>query len=344
MNLSSTEHGIVIYKDLMVPMRDGVRLATDIYRPAQDGEILPGPFPALLCRTPYVKSSARYVEIAGFFVPRGYVVVLQDLRGRGRSEGMGQYYHVANEDDGRDGYDTVEWMAARPWSNGRVGAVGSSFAALVQTRIAFERPPHLTAIWPDVTPTNSYHHQAREGGAMQMHMFWALFIHAQDAQEIRDDPDAQQVVWDGLGRMREWLRATPYEPGRTPPAVVPNLEKTPFDYYTRGAYDEFWQRECNDFERNFGRPMDVPGTYSGGRYDPYAAGMTGYYAAMARQPTTVGSRALRVEASCMAMGQAAGAAAALGAQHRIPSRDVSLGEIRALLREHGAIVPVTNDE
>jgi putative CocE/NonD family hydrolase len=156
MNLSSTEHGIVIYKDLMVPMRDGVRLATDIYRPAQDGEILPGPFPALLCRTPYVKSSARYVEIAGFFVPRGYVVVLQDLRGRGRSEGMGQYYHVANEDDGRDGYDTVEWMAARPWSNGRVGAVGSSFAALVQTRIAFERPPHLTAIWPDVTPTNSY--------------------------------------------------------------------------------------------------------------------------------------------------------------------------------------------
>jgi putative CocE/NonD family hydrolase len=286
MSPSPAEYGMVIYKDLMVSMRDGVRLATDVYRPAQDGEILPGPFPALLCRTPYDKGSARYVEIAEFFVPRGYVVVLQDLRGRGRSEGMGQYYHVANEDDGRDGYDTVEWMAAQSWSNDRVGAVGSSFAALVQTRMAFERPPHLTAIWPDVTPTNSYHHQAREGGAMQMHMFWALFIHAQDAQEIRDDPEAQQVVWDGLGRMREWLRATPYERGRTPLAVVPNLEKTLFDYYTRGAYDEFWQRECNDFERNFGRHADVPGTYSGGWYDPYAAGMTGYYAAMARQNAT----------------------------------------------------------
>jgi putative CocE/NonD family hydrolase len=77
---------------LMVPVRDGLRLATDVYRPAQDGKILPGPYPALLCRTPYVKSSARYVEIAEFYVPRGYVVALQDLRGRGRSEGTGQYY------------------------------------------------------------------------------------------------------------------------------------------------------------------------------------------------------------------------------------------------------------
>jgi putative CocE/NonD family hydrolase len=286
MNLSPVEYGMVIFKDLMIPMRDGVRLATDVYRPACDGEILPGPFPALLCRTPYVKSSARYVEIADYFCPRGYVVILQDLRGRGQSEGMGQYYHVANENDGRDGYDTVEWMAAQPWSNGQVGAVGSSFAALVQTRMAFERPPHLAAIWPDVTPINSYHHQAREGGAMQMHMFWALFIHAQDAQEIRDDPEAQQVIWEGLARMREWLRATPYQPEQTPLAVVPNLEKTLLDYYRRGAYDDFWQRECNDFERYFARHADIPGTYSSGWYDPYAVAITGYYAAMARQNRT----------------------------------------------------------
>src|SRR5439155_21076996 len=164
----SLTHGINLAKDVMVPTRDGVRLATDIYRPGGNGEPLPGPFPTILCRTPYDKTDRRYAEIADFFTPRGYVTVLQDLRGRGRSEGVGEYFHVVNPRDGSDGFDTVEWIAAQPWSNGRVGTVGSSSAGLVQTRMAFLRPPHLTAIWPDVAPTNSYHHQAREGGAMQL--------------------------------------------------------------------------------------------------------------------------------------------------------------------------------
>lgn len=276
----------IIFKNLMISMRDGTRLATDVYRPALHGELADGTFPTILCRTPYVKGSKRYVEFADFFVPRGYVVVLQDLRGRGYSEGTGQYHHVANDEDGRDGYDTVEWIAVQPWSNGKVGAVGSSFAAVVQTRMAFERPPHLTAIWPDVTPINSYHHQAREGGAMQMHMFWALFLHAQDAQEIQDDPEAQETIWNGLRDLRLWLRRMPFQPGKTPLAVVPNLERILFDYACRGAYDEFWVRECNDFERNFHRHADIPATFTGGWFDPYSSAMTDYYSAMAQKNTT----------------------------------------------------------
>src|SRR5688572_12816672 len=125
---SQPEYGIVIAKDVMVPMRDGVRLANDIYRPARDGETAPGRFPAILGRTSYDKNSSQmWVQpVAEFFTPRGYVVVIQDLRGRHRSEGTGQYFHTVNPDEGRDGYDTVEWIAARPWSNGRVGTVGSS--------------------------------------------------------------------------------------------------------------------------------------------------------------------------------------------------------------------------
>ncbi|MCY3764494.1 MAG: CocE/NonD family hydrolase [Gemmatimonadetes bacterium] len=264
-------------------MRDGTRLATDIYRPARDGDPLPGPFPTILCRTPYDKSDARYEEIGDFFTPQGYVTVLQDLRGRYRSEGFGQYFHVANINDGLDGYDTVEWIAAQPWSNKRVGAVGSSFAALVQTRMAFHRPPHLTAIWPDVTPINSYHHQSREGGAMQMHMFWALYLHAQDAQEIQNDPEAQDAVWNDLRGIRELLVSMPFQPGQTALSAIPNLEKTLFDYYHRGEYDSFWEREYNDFERNFERHADIPGTYSSGWYDPYAVAVTGYFAAMVKQ-------------------------------------------------------------
>ena len=280
---TEARYGINLGKDVPVAMRDGTHQATDIYRPAHDGNPLPGPFPTILCRTPYDKTERRYTEIADFFTPRGYVLIIQDLRGRYRSEGVGQYYHVANDLDGPDGYDTIEWIAAQPWSNGKVGMVGSSFAGLVQTRAALLRPPHLTTIWPDVSPTNSYFHQAREGGAMQLQMFWALFMHAHDAPEIRDEPEKQQVVWDGLRDLRKWLVSTPFVPGKTPLAVVPNLEQTLFEYYYRGAHDDYWKRECNDFERYYDRHADIPGTFTVGWYDAYCPAMSGQFAAMQKQ-------------------------------------------------------------
>ena len=187
-------YGIALSKDVMVEMRDGILLATDVYRPARDGEVVDGQWPTVVCLTPYDKTERRYTEIADFFVPRGYAVVLQDIRDRHRSQGTGEYFHVAVPHAGRDGYDTIEWIASRPWSNGRTGMVGSSYAGVTQIRTALEAPPHLTAIWPDVAPTNMFEHQTREGGAMQLHMFWALYIHAADAQEVQGDPGKQEDV------------------------------------------------------------------------------------------------------------------------------------------------------
>lgn len=282
--MSEEPYGMVVARDVMVPMRDGVRLATDIYWPARDGVALPGPFPTVLLRTSYHKRAERYVmTVAEYFTPRGFVAVQQDLRGRYASEGRGEYRHTANPKEGTDGYDTIEWIAAQPWSNGRVGMVGSSHPGLVQTHAALYRPPHLAAIWPDVAPTNSYAHQVRWGGAMQLHMFGALFLHAQDSQEALADPKLRATVFAAMGRMRELVYATPFKPGHTPLAGVPYLEQTLFDYYTRGAYDEFWSAECNDFARHFDRHADIPGTYSGGWFDPYAIATTGHFAAMAAQ-------------------------------------------------------------
>ena len=279
-----TAYGIVLAKDVMVEMRDGIRLASDIYRPARDGQLVDGRFPTILLRTPYDKTDRRYVEIADFFTPRGYAVVLQDMRDRYRSEGTGDYYHVVTPHTGEDGYDTVEWIATQPWSNGRIGTVGSSYAGITQVRAALERPPHLTAIWPDVVPTNSFHNQSREGGAMQQHMFWALFIHAQDAQDIADDPAKQAEVWNDLRDLRQLFRAgPPWERGSTSLRHVPPLEQTLIDYSTRGAYDEFWQRVENDFTRHWDQHADVPGTYSTGWYDPFPAADSEYFAAMAAQ-------------------------------------------------------------
>lgn len=267
-------------------MRDGTHLSTDLYRPAQDGEALPGPFPTILCRTPYNKQDQRYAEIGMYFAPRGYVVALQDLRDRHLSEGTGDYEHTATPHEGRDGYDTVEWLAAQRWSNGRVGMVGSSFAAVTQARAALERPPHLSAIWPDVTPTDNFQHQGREGGAMQLHMFWALFIHAQDSQDLRNRPDLQAEVWNDLRRLRQWLRSMPWQPGQLSLRHTPQLERILFEYYTRSGRDAWWDEDRNNYTAHYHRHADIPGTYSGGWFDPYAAAMTGYYSAMAARNRT----------------------------------------------------------
>lgn len=288
MTTSEPRYGVLVVKDVMVAMRDGVRLATDIYRPTLDGEPAEGQFPTILGRTSYDKTSSwMWIEpVANFFTPRGYVVVLQDLRGRHRSEGKGQYFHTVNVNEGRDGYDTIEWIADQPWSNGKVGMVGSSHGAIVQSVAALYRPPHLTALWQDVGPTNFYAHCAREGGAFAMHTLGMLFLHGHDAQEVLDDPVVRQLIMEGMVQTRDLILSTPFKPGQMPLVAVPNLEKTLFDYYYRGEYDEFWAQDCCDQERYFDQHADVPSVYSGGWYDAFAIATTNYYRIMSQQNKT----------------------------------------------------------
>lgn len=122
---------------VMVPMRDGVRLAADIWTPADTGR-----WPAILLRTPYVKTPQfRRYKLAAY-VQNGYAVVLQDTRGRGDSEGTFDFYFP----EGRDGFDTIEWIAKQPWSNGRVGTDGGSYLGTVQWLAAREQPPALACM------------------------------------------------------------------------------------------------------------------------------------------------------------------------------------------------------
>ena len=110
-------YGIVLAKDVRVRTRDGIELATDVYRPAREGDWAEGRFPTILCRTPYDRTDKRYTEIADFFVPHGYAVCLQDLRDRYGSDGTGDYFHTVTRQQGQDGYDTIEWIAAQPVVN-----------------------------------------------------------------------------------------------------------------------------------------------------------------------------------------------------------------------------------
>ncbi len=275
-----SEYGIVLSKDVMVPMRDGTRLAFDIYRPAVDGTWVEGRFPTIMLHTPYDKTDKRYSEIADYFVPKGYNVVLIDLRDRYKSEYSGVYYHAATPHTGRDGADICDWIGSQPWSNGRIGTVGSSYAAITQVRTAIEAPENLTAIWPDVVPTNSFQNQCREGGAMQQHMFWALFIHAQDAQEVRDDWSKASQIWDDLKNLRQMYRAFPWKKGDTSLRLVPTLEDSLIDYHTRGMYDEYWDRVEHNYTKFWNEHKDIPVTMSTGWYDPFPTADTEYFTSM----------------------------------------------------------------
>jgi putative CocE/NonD family hydrolase len=133
----------VFERNVEVPMRDGVRLRADVMRPAG-----PGPFSTLVYRTPYDKEQERrdYTTFARALA-RGYAVVVQDVRGRYASEGEFRPY----QQEGQDGFDTIEWTAAQPWSSGAVGTFGLSYPGAVQWMAAVENPPHLKAMVPAMT-------------------------------------------------------------------------------------------------------------------------------------------------------------------------------------------------
>ncbi|MBI1777049.1 MAG: CocE/NonD family hydrolase [Proteobacteria bacterium] len=283
---SKPEFGVIVAHDVMVAMRDGVRLATDIYRPAlADGAPAPGRFPTILTRTSYDKSNpVMQVEPVGmFFARRGYAVAIQDLRGRGHSEGTGEYSHTANPKEGLDGFDSIEWIARQAWSNGRVGMVGSSHSGIVQNVAALHRPPHLKALWVDVAPTSAFDWEARQGGAQSLHMFAALFLHGYDAQEIRDDKVAQRRIESAVENIRDELMKMPFKPGHSPLSVLPNFERVLAHYTYDGAHNEWWGMEAMEQKTRWKRFADIPAVFSSGWYDPFVADVTEQFQHLAKQ-------------------------------------------------------------
>ncbi len=183
--ISQPRYGIRTDKNISVKARDGIRLAVDVYRPDA-----PGKFPALLSLSPYGKElqallmppqslgiSAVWdgnIEAGDipYFVSRGYVHVIGDLRGSGASEG--EFHGHFNKSEGEDGYDLVEWAARQPWCDGNVGMVGRSYFAQVQVKTAIEQPPHLKAICPISEFSDFYRDGAYHGGVLGI-FFYGLW-------------------------------------------------------------------------------------------------------------------------------------------------------------------------
>ena len=182
----SLAYEVDVTNNVMVPMRDGVHLATDIYRPAADGQPVEGDWPAILFRIPYDKSRPSQVREAEYFARHGYIYVAQDTRGRFASEGVYRPFH--REDGQNDGYDAVEWIAEQPWSNGKIGTVGVSYGGLTQLTLGSANPPSLDAQFIRVTQGNSYKSGFYHGGAFRLRRVAWLVGHAADGQEASRDP------------------------------------------------------------------------------------------------------------------------------------------------------------
>ena len=247
----------------MVPMRDGVRLATDIYSPI-GGNSAAGEFPAVLERTPYDKHAPPRPEDGHFFASRGYVVVFQDIRGRFNSEGS----FVKYLDDPNDGYDTVEWIARQSWSNGKVGTFGISYGAHTQAALAAANPPHLSCTFMDSGGfSNAYDNGSRNSGAFELRQLcWALTQAKLGKEAVRDPTVKAALESEDL---RRWFQLMPWKKGHSPLRWAPEYEDYVLDMWTRSDFDEYWKRIglCN--ELYFDRYADVPQLHMGSWYDPY---------------------------------------------------------------------------
>jgi hypothetical protein len=135
------------HQEVFMPMRDGVKLAANVFLP--EGK---GPWPVVLERTPYLKDGRIMSFLGGVarYTDRGIAFVVQDVRGKGHSEG----FYSAFADDIPDGYDSVEWIAAQPWSNGKIGVTGASAMGITSNMAAIAAPPHLTAAYVIVAPND----------------------------------------------------------------------------------------------------------------------------------------------------------------------------------------------
>lgn len=255
---------VLFQVDLMIPMRDGVRLAADVYRPARDGKAVEEKFPILLQRTPYDKKGARLVEQAEYFASHGYVVVLQDCRGRYRSEGTFTKYIG----EGQDGYDTVEWLAALPYGNGSVGMWGTSYASHVQANAAKLRPPHLKTIVVNMGGIyDGWDHKVRNHGAFELQQLtWAF---GQLAAETSDPLVKEMLRQETVG---DWLTSLPLRKGLNPLSAAPNFEDYILEMMTHADYDDYWKQLDVNWREYYEQTADIPMFHISGWYDSYCGG------------------------------------------------------------------------
>lgn len=235
---------IRIDRDVRVAIRDGITLSADIYRPRQEGR-----YPAIVIRTPYVKTSKMIHDNGSYFAEHGYAVVYIDVRGRGDSDGV----FVPYRNEAQDGYDCIEWAAAQPWCTGDVGTMGGSYLARVQWLTAVTQPPHLKAMICSVTPSDPFV-EWPTGVPTPHHLCWLYMTSGRVMQNV-DVVDWESIYWHLPLETMDELTGRPSAHWRQ------ELEH-PY-------LDEWWKQIC--YQTQFHK-IDVPVLHISGWYDDEQVG------------------------------------------------------------------------
>jgi len=261
-----------------VKMRDGVTLYADVYRPQMAGR-----YPTLIVRTPYgvQRENSRIHDDMVRYAKNGYAVAVMDVRGRYESEGAWDPFRY----EAKDGYDTIEWAAAQPWSNGKVGLQGGSYLGHVQWAAASQTPPHLTAMFPAVASTNIYANWITHGGAFRLSFNYGWGV-------VRMPNRIMLPQWWHTGplaaeelRYENILKHLPLGTGDVEAAHT-NV-KHYRDWLAHESYDAYW-KSISDEER-FDK-VKVPVHTQGGWFDIFLAGTINGFVGMR---TKGGSEAAR---------------------------------------------------
>jgi putative CocE/NonD family hydrolase len=269
---SGPSYEVAVIKNEMVRMRDGVRLATDIYRPARNGSAVNGKFPAILERTPYNKDSLSVA--ASHYVPHGYVVIAQDVRGRYHSEG----HWRPIRDDPQDGFDIAQWIGLQPWSDGKIGTMGSSYDGATQHALAIANAPYLQAMVPRNAMSNFGRYGVRHNGAFELRFFnWVLTLgnaagtpnETAATERAAFDPVAAPALAELGTHVRDYVRGLPLRPGTTPLQFAPDYETWLVEAMSHGDYDDFWKNSGSSVVDHLAEYKDVPAYHTTGWYDSW---------------------------------------------------------------------------
>lgn len=275
-----------ILRDVPQTMRDGTMLRADVYLPTGTG-----PFPALLERTPYGKDNSPecQVDAPAYFAAHGYAVVIQDVRGRFASEGR----FVPFQDDGwgpnRDGYDTVEWVAAQPWCNGRVGTIGGSYAGATQYRLAPTRPPHLRAMYVRESSADYWAEWVYHGGAFELAFMleWTVRWTYRNLARLAPDPETHArrkgILERALDELESWQRQLPLAPN----PLVEGLDDWYNEFLAHPADGPFWWR-WNITHHH--ADVETPAVHLGGWFDIFLAGTLKNFTGLRRRARTAAAR------------------------------------------------------
>lgn len=276
---------LLIEKNLQVPMRDGVMLATDVYRPLGDGR-----YPVVLLRLPYNKEQPALLFLAGDILRiahAGYAVVVQDCRGTWQSGGSFSPYFQEAE----DGADTIAWAAAQAWSSGAVGMMGASYYGATQWLAATESPPALKAMAPFITTDQYYDKWTYQGGAFQLGFIlqWATatFGVAEAVRRVL----AGAAGGASIGEAITAADAVAERYWHTPLCDLPGLaDRAPYvaDWLAHPDYDDYWKAiaPCERYAK-----IAAPALNFGGWYDLFLGGTLANYRAMksrTRQKLVIG--------------------------------------------------------